>query len=318
MAVAIIVGRDEAEQHRFRWFTSEWKRVWSELSPSLDIRIWPEIGNPDEIDFILSWKSPFGSLKQFQNAKCIASLGAGVDHLIADVELPRHIPIVRVVDPYMINDITQYVLATVLHYVKQMDRWAQNQKQSLWERKAPFNFSDKTIGILGLGSLGKKSAEVLKNLGLNVIGWSNSPKHWQGIQTFARQDEFYDFLSQTDIAVCMLPLTPATQNILNQKTFSQLKKGAYLINLGRGEHIVDQDLITALDQEQLSGACLDVFYEEPLPIEHPFWKHSKIRVTPHIASITNPTTAGVQLYENYCRMMRGEMLLNQIDLSRGY
>ena len=182
----------------------------------------------------------------------------------------------------------------------------------------PFNFLDKTVGIMGLGFLGTHTAKTLHSLGVKVIGWSQSPKQLSEIRYFAGAGEFKDFLAQTDILVCMLPLTPNTQNILNLNNFNCLPKGAYLINIGRGEHLVENDLLAALDSGQLTGACLDVFRQEPLPPEHPFWLHPRIRVTPHIASVTNPATALPQILENYRRMRAGEPLLNCVDVQKGY
>lgn len=318
MAIAILVGRTEKESKQWEWFINEWKQLMLKQDPSLDIRIWPEIGNANEIDFAMVWRHPFDSLNQLKHLKCIASLGAGVDHLMEDPQLNKQVPIVRLQDPYMANEIVQYVVATVLHYVKRLDVWEAAQKEKIWYRKPPFNFSDKTIGILGLGYLGHKASDALQYLKLNVIGWSQSPKHIQGVKSFHGEEQFNEFLSQTQVLVCMLPLTPNTKCILNKDTFSKLQDGAYIINLGRGGHLVEHDLLTALDNNKLSGACLDVFDIEPLPVEHPFWSHPKIHVTPHIASVTNPSTAVSQVFENYQRVMAGEKLLHLVDSVKGY
>jgi glyoxylate/hydroxypyruvate reductase A len=318
MAIAVLVGKEAEETKRFDWFILQWKQVLLKLDPALDIRVWPDVGNVNEIDAAFVWRHPPGVLKQFPNLKLIASVAAGVDHVLADHDLPKNVPIVRVMDSYMANDIVQYVLATVLHYVKRLGDWELNQQQSLWSRSPPFNFSHKTIGIMGLGFLGKKAAYMLSQLGLKVIGWSQSPKQFDDIKTFAGQAQFHDFLSQADVLVCMLPLTPQTENILNQSTFSRLPKGAYLVNLGRGEHLVDQDCLAALASGQLSGACLDVFRQEPLPSEHSFWKAPNVRITPHIASVTNPETAAPQLLDNYQRAMAGQELLNRVNVEKGY
>ncbi len=318
MIIALLVGRDEQETKQFDWFIQDFKQHLLALAPKLDLRIWPHVGNVEEIEFALVWRHPLGALKKFPHLKCIASLGAGVDHLVVDPTLSKKVPIIRVMDPYMANDIVQYVLAHVLNHIKRTEHWAENQKKQAWIKKPPFSFAEKTIGIMGLGFLGKKAALALQNIGLNVIGWSGSPKNLPDIKDFVGEAQFSDFLSQTDILVCMVPLTPHTQNILNKKTFATLKKGAFLINVGRGEHLVEDDLLNALDSGQLCGACLDVFRQEPLPPEHPFWIHPHIRVTPHIASVTNPATVAAQLLENYRRLISGEKLLNRVDLTRGY
>lgn len=318
MAIALLVGRNDIERKKGAWFVDEWLSAMHAFDSNLDIRVWPDIGNIDEIDFVLVWRHPMGVLSQFTKAKAIASLAAGVDHIMEDSDLPKNIPIVRVLDPYMANDIVQYVLTTVLFYIKRMELWEEHQKEKIWDRKPPFNFSDHTIGVMGLGYLGSKAVNALHSIGLNVIGWSNSPKALGSIKTFTGKEEFNHFLSQTNVLVCMLPLTQETKSILNQKTFSLLRQHAYVINLGRGGHLVDDDLIVALDSGQLSGACLDVFYKEPLPQDHPFWVHPKVRITPHIASVTNAMTAAQQVYDNYLRAMAGEELLNLVDVSKGY
>lgn len=318
MAIAILVGRDDREKQSYAWFIEEWRQALLTLQTDLDIRVWPEVGNLQEIEFALVWNHPIGALTNFPHLKAIASLGAGVDHVMADPHLKKSVPIVRVVDPYMANDIVQYVTAMVLHYVKRMDHWALMQQQKKWNKEPPFSLADQTIGIMGLGFLGGKAAHILKQLGLKVIGWSQSPKQLSDIQTYAGEAGFADFLSQSHLLVCMLPLTQSTRHILNRQTFAQLPKGAYLINVGRGAHLVENDLLDALETGQLNGACLDVFSQEPLPADHPFWAQTKIRVTPHIASVTNAATAAKQVLENYRRVLTGSALLNLVDIDKGY
>lgn len=318
MAMAIIVGRDAEEKKRYEFFIVDCYRSLKALAPDLDIRVYPDLNDYNDIDFVLTWRPPHGLLAQLPHLKAIASAGAGVDHILADPYLPKQIPIVRIVDPHMARDITQYVLSQVLNWVKRLDHWALCQRQNRWDKNPPFNLGDKTVGVMGLGFLGQKVALALQYIGLKTIGWSQSPKNFLDNPCFTGLSEFNDFLSQTDILVCLLPLTPQTKNILNANTFAQLPKGAYLINLGRGEHLVEEDLLIALNSGQLTAACLDVFREEPLPPNHPFWIHPQIRITPHIASVTNPSTAIAQILDNYRRAMAGQPLLNQINLSQGY
>lgn len=318
MAIAILVGKDKEEQNQYGWFVRDWKNALLKLGPHLDIRVWPHVGNKEEIDCALVWNHPAGILTQFPNLKVIASLAAGVDHVLTDTHLPAGVPIVRVVDPYMAKDIVQYVTAYVLNYIKRIDHWAAKQKESKWFKEPPFSFSDQTIGIMGLGFLGSKAAHLFQQLELKVIGWRNSPKRLSDIETFVGKEEFAEFLSRTHILVCMLPLTKETKNILNEKTFSLLPKGAFLLNVGRGDQLVEEDLLKALEQGQLSEACLDVFSKEPLPATHPFWAHPKIRVTPHIASVTNAETAALQVFENYQRALADKPLANPVDIKKGY
>lgn len=318
MAIALLVGRDHDENKLNQWFINDVTQQLLKLDPHTDLRIWPETGNVNDVDLALVWRHPLGLLKNFPHLKCIASLAAGVDHVIIDPDLPKNIPLIRIMDPYMAHDIVQYVLTYVLHDIKRVDHWKDCQKKMIWSRKPPFHFSHKTIGLMGLGFLGKQTAFALQNIGLNVTGWSHSRKNFPGIKDFVGKNEFHDFLSQTDILVCLLPLTSQTKNILNHTTFSQLKPGACLIHLGRGAHLVEKDLISNLDSGQLEKAYLDVFLEEPLPTEHPFWIHPKIVVTPHIASVTHPETAVPQLIEIYHKLLRGEKVDNLVDSTKEY
>jgi glyoxylate/hydroxypyruvate reductase A len=318
VAIAMVVGRDDEDKKRHEWFIRDWQKALLALDSTIDIRVWPEVGNIDDIDFLLVWNHPIGSLKHFPRVKAIVSLAAGVDHLLVDPELANHIPIIRVVDPFMAKDLVQYVVACVLNYIKRIEHWAAKQNEKTWNKVPPFTFADKTIGIMGLGFLGNKAVHILKQLGLNVIGWSKSAKSLAEVKCFVGEAQFKEFLSETDILICMLPLTKETKNILNQETFSHLHKGAYLINVGRGEQLVEEDLLAALASGQLSGAALDVFRQEPLPRDHPFWTHPKIRITPHIASVTNPRTAAMQILDNYQRLHSGKNLINLIDINKGY
>lgn len=318
MAIALLIGRDQKQQEELKWFAAEVKNALLALQPDLDIRVWPDIGKHEDITFALVWHHPWGVLRKFPQLKAISSLGAGVDHVFKDPELPDEIPITRIKDPYMAKDILQYVVACLLSYLKRLDHWQEKQRQQTWFKQPPFNLADQTIGMMGLGFLGSQTAELIHNLGLPIIGWSKTPKHLPGIKTYAGPNQFHEFLSQTNVLICMLPLTPETKHILNWQTFSRLPTSSYLINVGRGEHLVEDDLLQALASGQLSGAALDVFSLEPLPSEHPFWKHPNIRVTPHIASVTNAKTVAPQILHNYQRSLANQELLNIIDKTKGY
>lgn len=318
MAMLLICGRNKTEAKTYNWFIRDCIQGIQQNDAEIELRVWPDVGNHDDIQFAMVWRHPPGELQRYPNLKCIASLGAGVDHILSDPHLPLHVPIVRVVDKHMAVDITQYVVAMTLSYIKRLTHWQQCQQQNRWCKQPPFNFAQRQIGIMGLGFLGKKAANALHDLGLHVTGWSRTKKVSDKIQCFSGTQEFELFLSQSDVLICMLPLTSQTENILNKDTFTHLPFGAYLINLARGHHLVEADLLAALESGQLSGACLDVFRQEPLPKKHPFWTHPKIQVTPHIASVTNPLTIAPQLVENYHRALKGFELLNQVDITRGY
>ena len=293
-----------------------WISALKNVDPTLDIRVWPDVGNPNDIEFALVWRYPSGILKQFPDLKCISSLGAGVDHIMSDHERPQHVPIVRVIDKLLVRDMTQYIVLAVLNYTRHYDEYRNYQKNQQWTRLPPNN--EINVGIMGLGQLGQDAAAKLRDLGFAVLSWSNSAKDFAGIKVFQGDKQFSTFLAQTHILVNLLPLTPATRDILNQTTFQQLPKGAYIINVARGDHLVENDLIIALDSGQLSGASLDVFRTEPLPPSHPFWLHPKIKITPHSASVTNPKSVAAQIVDNYHRALAGKPLLHLVDVKKGY
>ena len=257
-------------------------------------------------------------LKNYHNLKCIASLGAGVDHIIGDPDLPEGVPVTRVVEYSMAQSMSEYVVLSVLNYCRQFDAYQADQAKKQWHPRRPLLAQDMGIGIMGLGRLGADAAKKLSYIGFPVAGWSQTPKNIAGIQSFAGDDALAGFLSRSQILICLLPLTPVTKGILNRKTFEQLPVGAYLINVARGQHLVENDLLQALDSGQLAGACLDVFEVEPLPEDHPFWVHPKIRVTPHISSLTFSKAIAPQIIENYRRTKTGKPLMNVVDLKRGY
>lgn len=295
-------------------FVGELKR----LDPNLDIRIWPEFGDPDTIRFALTWNHPPGIFRQFKNLKCIASLGAGVDHIFSDPHLPENVPITRVVQASLPQFMSEYVILAVLNYCRQFDFYKNNKIYKRWHRRRPLLAREIGIGIMGLGQLGADAATKLVQLGFNVHGWSRRPKKISGVVSYAGAQALDAFLDRANILICMLPLTPATRGILNFGLFEKLPAGAYLINVARGKHLVEEDLLRALDSGRLAGACLDVFKVEPLPEDHPFWTHPQIIVTPHISSITDAGAVMPQILENYRRMASGKKLLHVVDRGQGY
>jgi len=295
-----------------------WVKHLHRQDPGLDLRIWPEVGPPEDVLFVLSWKHPLGIMKRFPRLKCIASLGFGVDHVLRDPDLPAGVPVTRIVDAGMVDAMSTYVLAAVLSHARQFNLYRRDQALKTWTARIPKHPHDVRVGIMGLGHLGSDAARKLHALGFPVTGWSRTPKSTDGVTGFAGEGELDDFLSGADILICLLPLTSATQGILNRRTLSKLPAGAYLINAARGEHLVEGDLIAALESGHLSGACLDVFREEPLPESHPFWSHPQVTVTPHVASLTYPRDVAPQIVANYHRVRAGQLPRNVVDLKRGY
>lgn len=309
MALLVIAPDLKAEM-----FVDELKR----LDPTLDIRIWPQFGNGDEIEFALTWNHPAGEFKKFKNLKCIASLGAGVDGILRDPDIPKDVPVTRVVQSSMPQFMSEYIILGVLNYCRQFDIYKKDQAQKRWKPRIPLLARDIRIGIMGLGQLGADAAVKLVQLGFNVNGWSRSPKEINGVVSYAGDEALDEFLGNSSILICTLPLTSATAGILNRNTFEKLPAGAYVINVARGKHLIEEDLLVALESGHLSGACLDVFQVEPLPEDHPFWSHPNITITPHISSITDPKAVMPQILENYRRMESGQPLLRVVDKQKGY
>ncbi|WP_018478715.1 2-hydroxyacid dehydrogenase [Pontibacter roseus] len=299
-------------------YIRHWVDTLKAKRPDLDVRVYPDAGAPEEIEFALAWNHPLGAFQEFPNLKCIASTGAGVDHILRDPDLPAQVQITRIVDENLTHDMATFVTALVLNHVRDLDGYKEAQRERTWAQKRYLRTQDLGIGVMGLGVLGSYTALQLRKLGFRVQGWAKSPKVLEDIGTYAGPEELDAFLASSRILVCLLPLTPETANILNKETFQKLPKDAFIINVARGEHLVEQDLIEMLDDGHLSGASLDVFREEPLPENHPFWSHPRINVTPHIASVTNPESAVEQILENYDRLQKKEPLLNVVSRTKGY
>lgn len=295
-----------------------WISALKKVDPQLDIRTFPNDSNREEIDFALTWRHPHGIFKDYPNLKCISSMGAGVDHLLKDSELPNDISITRLVDPYLAQDMAEFVLALIMNHLRDLNAYKIKQTQSIWKPGDYLRIKDVKIGIMGMGAIGKAVAMELQKSGFNVIGWVRTPKEGMGVPIYTGGKEFSKFLTGIDVVVCVLPLTPQTKGILNKITFQQLPKNAFVINVGRGEHLVEEDLLQFIADGHLSGASLDVFSEEPLPSQDPIWKHPRINVTPHIASLTNPESVAPQIVENYYRMKEGKSLLNIVSREKGY
>ena len=296
----------------------DWVTALKKLEPNLKVDIYPNDTNKEEVEFVLAWHPPLGVFDEYPNLKCIASTGAGVDHILKDPNLPKDVILTRVVDPLLTQDMTSYLLAQVMCHTRNVAQYKLLQTKNEWQPKGYLDKTKIIIGIMGFGVLGRDAGEKFRGLGFNVIGWAKSAKNIEGIKVFVGEDEFNGFLNKSDILICLLPLTADTINILNRKTFEQLPKGAFIINVARGEHLVVDDLIEAIDAGQLSGACLDVFRQEPLPKEHIFWRHPSVTVTPHIASITSPESVAPQIIENFKRLKASKLLKNIVSIEKGY
>lgn len=286
------------------------------IDPALDIRIWPEVGKREDIDYIVVWNPPAGELRHYPGVKVIASFGAGVDHIFTDPALPKRVLITRLVDDSLGRQMCEYIAGVILNQRLGLHQYREYQAASHWRSKAAGTGNN--VCLLGLGNIGLQVARYLLTLDFSVCGWSRTAKSIENITTFHGAEALGEAVRNADYIVCLLPLTPQTENILDRSFFRKLKKGSCLINVARGGHLDENDLLEALGACRPAVACLDVFTEEPLPGDHLFWRHPAIFITPHCASLTNIDQAAIQLHENYLNMKNNQPLVNQVDPVTGY
>jgi glyoxylate/hydroxypyruvate reductase A len=294
-----------------------WVNYFAEHAPDLDFRVWPEAGDLDDIEYLIAWQPPAGFLDRLPRLKVLFSSGAGVDHLDLS-SVPAQLPIVRMVEPGIVNGMVEYVSLSVLALHRDFFDYVEAKQSCVWKALEVGPAAARTIGVMGMGSLGCAVLERLASFGYRLRGWNRSPRSMDKVETFTGKGELQAFLAGCDILVCLVPLTADTRGILNRDLFAMLPRGAALINVGRGPHLVNEDLLQALDAGHLSRAILDVTDPEPLPQDHAFWTHPRVFVTPHVASMTQPESAAPVLLENIRRHRRGEPLMGVIDRTRGY
>jgi glyoxylate/hydroxypyruvate reductase len=309
MSIAIIFNNKD---------TNPWEQKLKELLPETKVEVYPNISNFEEVTFLLCWKPERNVVSKFPNVKLIQSVGASIDHITNTQTLNDSIEITRIIDHNLNHDMWEFLLSIVSAELKNLNFYQQQKELSNWKPIFYRNFKDVTISIMGLGQIGSYVAQKFAELGFVVKGWSNSEKSIPNVSTFAEKDSLIAFLRNTDFLINILPFTESTENILDKNVFQTLKKGAFLINVGRGEHLNENDLTEALTNEQLAGAYLDVFREEPLPQSHPFWTNPKISITPHIASITNLDSAAEQVVANFKAHVAGEKIQNTVSIKKGY
>ena len=294
-------------------------QVWIDAltfhQPDIDIQVYPNIDRPEDVEMALLWQHPPGYLSTFPNLKLISSLGAGVDYILTDSAVPESMPIVRIVDEKLTWSMTNYVIMGVLNFHRQITRYQRDQKRKVWDMSTPE--IPVKVGVMGVGALGGDVLDKLSYLGFQVFGFGFSEKEDFPYPYFPK-DQLQEFLNEINVLVCLLPLTPETESILNADFFKKCTKGTYLINVARGKHMVEEDLILAINDGFLSGALLDVYRKEPLPEAHPFWEDERIQITPHIASVTNPKAASPQIIENLRRLKSNQPLINLVNRNRGY
>ncbi|MBL6455511.1 glyoxylate/hydroxypyruvate reductase A [Belnapia sp. T6] len=297
----------------------DWRDALLEVDPGLEIRLFPEAGDPAEIEAAVCWTAhDMAELRRYPNLRLIVSMGAGVDHLLRPPGPPPGVPVARLVDDRLTQGMTEWVLLNVLRFHRQDPEYRAQQTARIWHELPAPDTARRRIGILGLGALGGDAARALVALGFPVMGWSRRPKEVPGVESFHGEEGLAAMLRQSDILVCLLPLTPDTRGLLDAARLSLLPEGAFLLNSARGGHMVAADVLAALDSGRLAGAALDVFEPEPLPTDHPFWAHPKVVLTPHAASITIPRSAAPQVVDNIHRVRAGLAPRNQVDFRAGY
>ncbi|MDA7956471.1 MAG: glyoxylate/hydroxypyruvate reductase A [Gammaproteobacteria bacterium] len=295
---------------------AEWREAFAGFD--VEVREWGAPGDPAEIDYALVWKPKPGALAAFPNLKIIFSIGAGIDHLLGEDVLPRGLPVVRMVERALTAGMTEYVLYHVLRFHRFMPQYEAGRREGAWREIPQTPAWRRRVGLLGLGVLGADAARALAALGFDVAGWSRGEKNIRGVASHHGARGLREMLARSEILVCLLPLTAQTENILNAETFAQLPKGAFVINAARGGHCMEEDLLAALESGHLAGAALDVFKTEPLEKSSPLWRHPRVYITPHIASMTVPATAAEHVMENIRRFRAGRELTHLADLAREY
>lgn len=294
-----------------------WLKDVQAALPQASVRVWEE-GDREPADYAVVWKPPVEVL-QLPGLKAAFNLGAGVDAILQFGEsLPKGLPIVRLDDAGMGMQMAEYVSWAVLRYFRRFDQFELQARAGEWRFLKPHDKRDFSIGILGLGVLGTRIAHSLAEFGFTLNGWSRTQKDLPGMQCFAGNDGLDEFLARSRLLVCILPLTEETSGILNAVTLGRMPKGSYLVNVARGDHVVEQDLLALVQNGHIAGATLDVFQKEPLPPYHPFWQEPRITVTPHIAALTLRGDSVRQIAGKIAAMECGEAIAGLVDRKKGY
>nr|WKF58066.1 Glyoxylate/hydroxypyruvate reductase A [Paraburkholderia busanensis] len=299
-----------------------WLHDFARALPEAELREW-QPGDTAPADFAVVWRPPREMLAGRDDLRAIFNLGAGVDAILAleraqPGTLPRNAQLIRLEDSGMASQMAEYVTHAVLRYLRRFDEYQTLQREGRWQPLEPHPRETFTVGVLGLGVLGSHVAQTLAGFGLPVRGYSRGARQAEGITTFAGDAQLDAFLDGVKVLVNLLPHTPETADVLNARTFSKLARGAYLINVARGGHLVEQDLLDALAEGQLAAATLDVLREEPLPSDHPFWREPRITITPHVSAVTLRAESVEQVARKINALMRGDSVGGVVNVERGY
>lgn len=292
-----------------------WLDELSQALPGAQLSAWQPGAPP--ADYAVVWQPPQQLLDEQSQLKAVFNLGAGVDALLK-LQWPAQLPLVRIDDGGMAVQMAEYVCHALIRHFRGLDQYDEQQRAGEWKMHRTRLRSEFPVGVMGLGVLGERVARAVAKFDFPVRGWSRSPKQIEGVQCFSGEQGFRDFLAATRVLVNLLPLTPETQNIIHHGTLAQLKPQAYVINVARGAHLVEEDLLAQIDSGHVAGATLDVFRTEPLPPEHPFWTHPKITVTPHSSANTMRHASVAQIAAKIEAFERGESVAGLVDIGRGY
>jgi glyoxylate/hydroxypyruvate reductase A len=292
-----------------------WLAALRSALPQASIEVWAPGAPPG--DYAVVWAPPQAFLDEQPKLKALFNLGAGVDAL-TQLKLSPATRLVRLDDAGMSVQMAEYVTHALIRHFREFDAYAADVAQGKWSFRKPRLREDFPVGIMGLGVLGQRVARAVQAFEFPVLGWSRSARQVEGVRCYAGADQFQAFLAETRVLVCLLPLTEETRGIMSRQTLSLLRPGGYVINVARGGHLVEEDLMPLLDSGQLAGAALDVFREEPLPAGHPFWRHPKITITPHTAARTLRDESVAQIAGKILRLERGESIAGIVDPTKGY
>ncbi|MEX2475777.1 2-hydroxyacid dehydrogenase [Marinobacter sp.] len=309
MKVLFVAGDPKPER---------WTVPIKELLPEAEVHVWDAHGPAVDADYAIVWQPPAELFERETNLKAVFNLGAGIDGLLAVPNLPSHLPVVRLEDAGMSVQMAEYVLHQLLEASRGMETYREQQRDNTWKIHRPIKRSEWPVGIMGLGHIGKRVARTLADLDYRVNGWARSAHDLENVTTFAGAEKLPDFLGSTRVLVNTLPLTEETRDILNQDLFSRLMPGAVVINVGRGEHLVEDDLLKAIDDGHVARASLDVFRQEPLPADHPFWQRPEVTITPHISARTLRDATLEQITGKIRAHYTGQPITGIVDTSRGY